>query len=124
MGGDADIATRLGGEREPVVVHVRGGGVLERELLFHLSTPPRHWWDNVIHACASFQPFRSEGEVRAWCARHALPEGAIVPLPQLWDFARDWYGDYLREPWRKRSAADAQELFRRHGFTSPFWALA
>jgi hypothetical protein len=124
VGGDADISTRLGGERDPVVVHVRAGEVLERELLFHLSTAPRHWWDNVIHACATFQPFRTERDVDDWCSRHALPKGAIVPLPQLWSFAREWYGDYVRAPWRKRSTEEVADVFRRHGFTSPFWSLA
>ena len=123
VGGDAEISTRIGGEREQVVVQIRNGAVQERDLLFHLSTPPRHWWDNVIHAFASFQPFRSEEEIDRWCTRHALPRGAVVPLPQLWEFARDWYGAYLEEPWRKRSAQDAEQLFRRHGFTSPFWSL-
>jgi hypothetical protein len=123
VGGDAEISTRIGGEREQVVVQICNGAVQERDLLFHLSTPPRHWWDNVIHACASFQPFRSEEEIDRWCTRHALPRGAVVPLPQLWEFARDWYGAYLEEPWRKRSAQDAEQLFRRHGFTSPFWSL-
>jgi hypothetical protein len=124
VGGDANIFTRIGGERDSVVVQVRGGAVSEPSLLFHLSTPPRQWWDNVIHACASFQPFRTEADVDRWCARHALPKGAVVPLPELWDFARDWYGAYLREPWHKRSAEEAKELFQRHGFTSPFWSLA
>lgn len=124
VGADADISTRLGGEREPVVEHVRSGEVLERALLFHLSTPPRHWWDNVIHACASFQPFRTEREVDDWCVRHALPKGAVVPLPQMWAFAREWYGDYVRAPWRKRSADEIAGVFQRHGFTSPFWSLA
>jgi Alkylmercury lyase len=124
VGSDAQIVTRIGGERETVVVQVRRGVVEERDLLFHLSTPPRLWWDNVIHACASFQPFRSEADIDLWCARHALPKGAVVPLPQLWDFARDWYGSYLQEPWHKRSAEEAAALFRRHGFTSPFWTSA
>lgn len=123
LGRDATIFTRLGGEREHVEIHVRDDDVIEKELLFHLSTPPKAWWDNVIHACASFQPFRTEGDVDRWCERHALPKGAVVPLPTLWAFARDWYGDAISKPWRKRSTEEVREVFRRHGFTSPFWAV-
>ncbi|KGB53065.1 Alkylmercury lyase [Sphingopyxis sp. LC81] len=120
---DATIYTRIGGEREPVEIHVRNGELVERDLLFHLSTPPRAWWDNVIHACASFQPFRTEADVEDWCARHALPKGAVVPMPTMWAFARDWYGDAIRKPWRKRSADEVRTVFERHGFTSPFWSV-
>jgi hypothetical protein len=119
---DAVIATRLGGEREPVEVRVSGGEVSPAELLFHLSTPVRRWWDNVIHACATFQPFRSEAAIDSWCARHALPKGAIVPLPRMQRFAADWYGDYLRKPWRGRTPAEAAALFERHGLTGDFWS--
>jgi hypothetical protein len=123
LGTPAVIHTRLGGEREPAVIHVEDGDVREADLLFHLSTPVRHWWDNVIHACASFQPFRTEEDVDAWCERHALPKGAVVPLPQMCRFAADWYGDYLSKPWRKRSPAEISALLTQHGFTGPFWSL-
>ena len=121
---DVSIHTRIGGEREPIVVHVCGGEVQETELLFHLSTPVREWWDNVIHACASFQPFHSEGDVEDWCARHGLPRGAVVPIQQMWRFAADWYGSYLEKQWRKRSVAETKALFEKHGFEGDFWRLS
>lgn len=123
LGQDVEIHTRMGGEQEPIVIHVTNGKVQEEELLLHLSTPVSEWWDNVIHACASFQPFRSTADINAWCARHDLPLGAVVPLPKMWSFAADWYGDYLRTPWKKRTVAEAKELFLKHGFTDPFWRL-
>jgi hypothetical protein len=104
-------------------VRIVGGEIEESGLLFHLATPVRHWWDNVIHACATFQPFRSEPEVDDWCRRHAFPKGAVVRLSAMWRFASDWYGDHLKAPWRKRTAQDASDLFRRHGFTGDFWAV-
>jgi Alkylmercury lyase len=120
---DAVISTRLGGEAEPVRYRVRGGELVDRDGVFHLSTPVAQWWDDVIFACSSFQPFRAEADVDAWCARHALPRGAVLTLPQLWSFARDWYGSYLDAPWRKRTAAEAAALFARHGLTGAFWAI-
>lgn len=118
---DAHIHTRYGGEAEPVVFRVADGALVDTGDLFHLSTPAARWWDNVIFACASFQPFRSADAVDDWCRRHAMPKGAVLSLPQLWGFARDWYGSYLREPWRKRSAEEARQVFQRHALTGPFW---
>lgn len=120
---DCSIHTRIGGEHEPVVIHIHEGKVMEAGLLLHLSTPVSAWWDNVIHACASFQPFHSEGDVDDWCNRHALPRGAIVAMADMWAFAADWYGGYLRKPWRKRSKDEATALFLKHGFTGEFWQM-
>lgn len=120
---NADIHTRIGGESEPIVVRISGGDISEPELLFHLSTPVREWWDNVIHACASFQPFRCEADIDAWCERHAMRRGAVVPLRKMWSFAADWYGGYLRRPWRKRSLEETKTLFAKHEFGGQFWRL-
>lgn len=120
---DAHIHTRYGGEAQAVTFHVRDGALVDTGDIFHLSTPAARWWDNVIFACASFQPFRSRQDVDAWCERHGLPHGAVLSLPQLWNFARDWYGAYLDEPWKKRSLEEAQAVFRRHDLTGPFWDL-
>jgi len=120
---DAHIHTRYGGEAEPVVFRVMDGALVDTGDVFHLSTPAARWWDNVIFACASFQPFRSADAIDDWCRRHAMPKGAVLSLPQLWGFARDWYGGYVNESWRKRSAEEAQRVFRRHGLTGPFWEL-
>jgi hypothetical protein len=121
---DADIHTRFGGESEALLIQVRSGELLQTDLLFHLATPVREWWDNVIHACASFQPFRSEQEVRSWCTRHAFDRGAIVPLGRMWHFAAEWYGSYLSEPWRKRWREEIADRFSRHGMTGEFWEFS
>jgi hypothetical protein len=122
---DAVITTRYGGEEETVQYQVkRGVGVrLSTSDVFHLSTPPARWWDNVIFACSSFQPFRSERDARQWCHAHQMPEGAVMTLDALWSFASEWYGAYVSAPWRKRSPAEVRELFARHGLTGPFWEL-
>jgi hypothetical protein len=120
---DGLITTRLGGEDETVQFRVVSGELQAPDVLFHLSTPVARWWDNVIYACSSFQPLRSEADVDAWCDRHDLPKGAILTMPQLWRFASDWYGNYLRGPWRKRTNDDIRELFARHELTGSFWSL-
>jgi hypothetical protein len=120
---DAVITTRLGGEGDTAVYRVKDAALQAPDHVFHLSTPVARWWDNVIFACASFQPFRSPADAEAWCERHRLPLGAILSMPRLWAFAQEWYGGYLQVPWRKRSEAEIQALFARHGLSGPFWAL-
>lgn len=122
LDSDAVVTTRLGGEARTAHFRVEGGRLLDTAGVFHLPIPARFWWDNVIHACATFQPFASETEIGPWCERHALPRGHVMGLEALWRFASDWYGDYLRKPWRKRSAAEVRALFDRHGLTGDFWS--
>lgn len=120
---DAVVTTRYGGEDETVRYEVRRGSgpVTGGTDVFHLSTPPARWWDNVIFACASFQPFASEADIDRWCDTHGFPRGASLSMPALWAFARDWYGSYLSEPWRKRTRAEVAALFARHGLVGAFW---
>lgn len=121
---DAIVTTRLGGEEETVTYRIANDGVTPADHLFHLSTPPRTWWDNVVFACSTFQPFRSEPDIDRWCTEHDLPRGAVMRTEKLWSFAKDWYGGYLDSPWRKRTTAEVEALFARHGLTGSFWSLA
>jgi len=121
---DAIVTTRLGGESETRTYRVADGALLDTDGVFHLSTPAARWWDNVIHACASFQPFASEADVDPWCERHAMPRGAVMTLPELWRFASDWYGNCLEKPWRKQNPEQVRALLDRNGLTGPFWALS
>jgi hypothetical protein len=122
LDADAEIATRLAGEERTLTWRVAGGRLVDGQGVFHLSTPAARWWDNVVHACASFQPFESEAEVDGWCARHAMPRGHVMTMDALWTFAADWYGGYLRAPWRKRSPEQVRALFDAHGLTGDFWS--
>ena len=72
---DAAITTRFGGEEESVRYEIRNDMVALADYYFHLSTPPARWWDNVIFACSTFQPFRAQRDIDAWCAAHDLPRG-------------------------------------------------
>jgi hypothetical protein len=119
---DARITTRLGGEGRTAVYRVGRGRLLDTDGVFHFATPAARWWDNVIHACATFQPFASEAEIGPWCERHAMPRGQVMALDALWRFASDWYGGCLAIPWRKRTAEEVRALFGRHGLAGDFWA--
>ena len=74
--------------------------------------------------CSMVLPFRSVQEVRDWCSRHRLPLGEAVPLQQVADLARQWYGFHANPDWHKWTVIEAQAIFARAGFTSAFWDLA
>jgi hypothetical protein len=123
LGSDAVLTARLGGEGVTATYRVQGGRLLDADGIFHLSTPVARWWDNVVFACASFQPFADEADIDPWCERHALPRGAAIGMNALWRFASDWYGGYLRQPWRKRTPAEVRALFEAHGLAGAFWQI-
>jgi Alkylmercury lyase len=122
-GRDAHIHARLGGEARATAIVMEGGDLLDEGLVVHFALPPRVAWDNVVHWCASVQPFTEAGEVPAWCERHGYEAGAIVPLAQVRALARAWYGRHLDPAWRKHTAAEAQAIFTQVGLTGAFWSL-
>jgi hypothetical protein len=122
-GKNAVVTTRFGGERITTAYRIGEGRLLDFHGIFHLSTPAAHWWDNIVAACASFQPFEREEDIDPWCDRHGLPRGATMEMEALWRFASDWYGAYLHDPWRKRTPDEVRDLFARHGLTGPFWEI-
>jgi hypothetical protein len=85
--------------------------------------PLRSAWGNVHHYCATVLPFRSEAKVDDWSRRHAIPKGAVVPIPQVARLAQLWYGKHADRDWEKWSVAQAREIFGTVGLTGPFWAL-
>lgn len=117
---DATLRVRLGGEAEDLSIRFSGGRPVDDGLVVHFPVPPRDAWANF---CALVLPFRSEAEVDAWCARHALAKGAVVPLSQVADLGRAWYGRHLDVTWVKWSVPEAREIFESVGLTGPFWRL-
>jgi hypothetical protein len=122
IGEDVVITTRLGGEGETVEYQVRGGKLSATSDVFHFLTPPAKWWDNVLYACATFQPFRDDAGVDAWVGRHGVGKGYVISVERLFDFALDWYRPHATS-WRPRTAAEIGECFARHGLEGPFWAV-
>lgn len=120
---DVAIHSRIGGQAEAVTIHVSNGQVAERELLVHFSSPPRDAWNNVHHFCATVLPFRSADQAHCWSRKHGLPLGAVIPLPQVMELARAWYGGHADRNWRKWSVRQANEIFASVGLTGPFWDI-
>ncbi len=67
--------------------------------------------------------FRSEGHVDRWLDERSLSRGAVFSLEQLWRLAGAWYADRLAPDWRRRTAAEAEALFRALGLADEFWRL-
>jgi len=49
--------------------------------------------------------------------------GALMSPQQQWDLARIWYADRMSPDWRRRTPAEAEEVFATVGFTGAFWKL-
>ncbi len=113
----AHIHTRFGAERAGVVLDATSDAVV------HFPIPPRDAWNNVVHWCSTVQPFARVEDVAPWCARHASPLGAIVPLAQVRTLAERWYGRHLDPAWKKWSLAEAQAHFEDVGLIGERWRL-
>lgn len=120
---NAVIHTRLGAETREARITLRDGALVTDDLVVHFAIPARDAWTNVVHWCASVQPFADASEVAPWCARHGLPQGAIVPVRQVLELARAWYGGHLREDWRKWTLDEARAIFARVGLSGDVWAM-
>jgi hypothetical protein len=124
-GGKVNIHTRFGAESETVVIPVQDGRPIGfNEVFVHFAIPPSRAWNNVHEHCSMVLPFRSRDEIRSWCSRHRLPLGEPVPLHQVADLARRWYGFHADSNWHKWTIDEAQEIFHHAGLTSAFWELA
>ena len=66
--------------------------------------------------------FRSEEHLERWLAGDR-PRGETFSVDQQWLLARTWFEGRHLPGWRKRSAAEAEAVFRAAGLTSDFWRL-
>ena len=68
--------------------------------------------------------FRSEEHLERWIRGGARPRGETMSLDQQWCLAREWFRGRHLPAWRKRSAAQAEEILRSAGLGGDFWRLA
>lgn len=67
--------------------------------------------------------FRSEAHLQGWVSS-GHPSGESMTAQQQWHLARLWFIGRDRPEWCKRTAAEAEAVFRSAGLTSDFWALS
>lgn len=65
--------------------------------------------------------FRSEADVAEWKRERNVTTGEIMPLAQLWELSKIWYGNRLLPEFHGRSLEQAQNVFREMGLVSKFW---
>ena len=65
--------------------------------------------------------FRSEEQIEAWCAATGEPHGEVLPLAQVWELSKPWYGDRMSPTYRGKSTAELLAILESVGLTSSFW---
>jgi Alkylmercury lyase len=65
--------------------------------------------------------FRSEEQVREWCAAHEGPMRPLVNISQLWTLATTWYSTRLLENSRRPKPDEMREIFAGLGLAGEFW---
>ena len=65
--------------------------------------------------------FRSEEQVRRWCAVHGYPVRPLVGMDQLWTLATTWYSTRLQENSRRPQPDEMREIFAGLGLEGDFW---
>ncbi len=68
--------------------------------------------------------FRSEEHLEKWLGSGEHPRGESLTVEQQWDLARRWFEGRDSRAWRKRSATEAEAVFREAGLVSDFWSLS
>ncbi|CAF2388634.1 unnamed protein product [Rotaria sp. Silwood2] len=121
---DVTITTTLGGEATQIQFQIKNGEIISAQPLFvHFPIPMKNAWDNVIFTCSVMLIFTSDLAVDDWCQRHRLPKGDIQPIEKIWKFAQAWYGNHLREDWKKWTAEEALSIFNQFNLTNNIWQI-
>lgn len=67
--------------------------------------------------------FRSEDDIEHWCAASDEPRGDAVPLRQVWELSKAWYGNRMAPDFRGRTPQQVAEVFSSVGLASEFWRV-
>jgi hypothetical protein len=65
--------------------------------------------------------FRSEEQVRAWCAEREYPLRPLIGMDQLWTLATTWYSTRLQENSRRPKPEEMRAIFAGLGLEGDFW---
>ena len=65
--------------------------------------------------------FRSEEQVRLWCAERGDPIRPLVRIDQLWRLATAWYSTRLQESSRRPQPQEMRQIFAELRLEGDFW---
>jgi hypothetical protein len=68
--------------------------------------------------------FRSEENIAVWCRSNRMARGKVLPLGQVWELSKAWYGDRLSPGYQGHGVADVDRIFESVGLTGRFWSIA
>lgn len=123
-GGNAVIETRIGAVGESATIRIQNSTLIDTDFLVHFPVPMQNAWDNVLYTCSVMLIFRDHAQVDEWCTTRGVPKGDVRPIEQVWRFAAEWYSRHADVDWKKWSAKEADEIFRRHRLAGPTWHLS
>ncbi|HVP13970.1 MAG TPA: hypothetical protein VMS88_00420 [Terriglobales bacterium] len=65
--------------------------------------------------------FRSEEQIREWCAARNVPMRPLVSMDRLWALATTWYATRLQEISRRPRPDEMRAIFAGLGLEGDFW---
>jgi hypothetical protein len=124
-GKDTEIDTACGFCLHRIHLEVIHGRLtVEREYVSQFVVPAQRMWDDVKFTCSTQLAFCDENHAARWRERFHREPGAILTTPKTWALAKAWYAEDRRDPnWRRRTAEEANSVFRRLELPEPFWHL-
>jgi hypothetical protein len=97
---------------------------VEREYVAQFLVPAQRMWDDVKFTCSTQLAFCDEAHAKRWRERFHREPGSILSMAKTWELAHIWYGEDRRQPgWRRRTAQEANGIFKRLELPEPFWHL-
>ncbi|MCU7798292.1 MAG: alkylmercury lyase family protein [Candidatus Thiodiazotropha sp. (ex Myrtea spinifera)] len=120
---DLTITTTLGGESKQIVIEIKNGQIINRNIFIHFPIPMVKAWENVTYTCSTMLMFESEVDIDSWCGRHGIKKGDVQPLNNVWEFSKIWYGNHLNPDWVKWTVDEAKEIFERFELSNPIWHM-
>lgn len=98
--------------------------LLDRDYVAQFLVPAQRMWDDVKYTCSTQLAFCDETHAKRWRERYHREPGSILHMSKAWELAKAWYSEDRRDPsWRRRTARESNEIFRRLELPSPFWHL-
>ncbi len=87
---------------------------------FAVEVGRRSYWASCIWDALGVPAMLGrDARIRTW--RHN--PGAVFSLEKGRRLAKAWYADRLHPNWRPLTSEEVRALFRRLGFTGPFWRI-
>jgi|SRR5690348_7519642 len=101
---------------------VRGKLLSEQDCVAQFLVPADRMWDDVKFTCSTQLAFCDEAHAKRWRERYHREPGSILSMAKTWQPAHIWYAEDRRDAsWRRRTAREANLIFRRLELPEPFW---